>query len=141
MRLDAYFQSPEIYRRSMTVLEIGAGTAQPLARTLGDTFLMNDKYRCALIRINPIKERLSQFADEQKYFKELIKRQRQQRYILGSNKTVRGEADFTVKNKLEDDNRHVVLVEEKKYAMLKNEMIEIQLGAEEGLTLLNEYIR
>ena len=124
----------------MTVLEIGAGTAQPLARALGDTFLTNDKYRCALIRINPVKERLSQFADEKKYFKELIRRQRQQRYIVG-NKTVRGEADFVVKNKLEDDNRHVVLEEDKKYAMLKNELIEIQLGAEEGLTLLNEYVR
>ena len=66
--LDNYFKSPEIYKRSVTVIEIGAGTAQPLARKLGETFLKNDKYRCALIRINPVKERDSQFQDERKYF-------------------------------------------------------------------------
>ena len=41
----------------MTVLEIGAGPVQPLARNLGETMLKNDKYRCALIRINPVRER------------------------------------------------------------------------------------
>ena len=73
-RLETYFQSPAIYRRSVTVLEIGAGPVQPLARSLGETFLKNDKYRCALIRLNPVKERSSQYEDEQKYFRELIKR-------------------------------------------------------------------
>jgi hypothetical protein len=43
----------------MTVLEIGAGPVQPLAREIGESFLKNDKYRCALIRINPVKERRS----------------------------------------------------------------------------------
>ena len=58
-RLQDYFMSPAINKRSITVLEIGAGPAQPLARKLAETFLKNDKYRCALIRINPVKERLS----------------------------------------------------------------------------------
>lgn len=67
-KLNAYFQSPQILKRSVTILEIGAGTAQPLSRRLGETFLKNDKYRCAMIRINPVKERDSQFKDEKKYF-------------------------------------------------------------------------
>ena len=45
-----------------------------------------------------------------------------------------------MRNKLEDDNRHLVLEEEKKYALIKNELIEIQLGAEEGLTMLHAYV-
>ena len=73
-RLEDYFESPEINKRSITVLEIGAGPAQPIAKKLAETFLKNDKYRCALIRINPVKERFSQFEDEKNYFKELIKR-------------------------------------------------------------------
>ncbi len=51
------------------------------------------------------------------------------------------ESDFEVRNKLKDDNRQVVLEEERKYAMLKNELIEIQLNAVEGLTMLHEYVR
>ena len=42
---------------------------------------------------------------------------------------------------LESDNRHLVLEEEREYAMLKNELIEIQLGAEEGLTMLQEFVK
>lgn len=49
--------------------------------------------------------------------------------------------NFKVRNKLHDDNRQIVLEEEKKYALLKNELIEIQLKAEEGLTMLNEFVR
>ena len=49
--------------------------------------------------------------------------------------------NFNVRNKLHDDNRQIVLEEEKKYALLKNELIEIQLKAEEGLTMLNEFVR
>ena len=60
-RLEDYFKSQAINKRSITVIEIGAGPAQPLARKLAEIFLKNDKYRCALIRINPVKERLSQF--------------------------------------------------------------------------------
>jgi len=45
--------------KSITVLEIGAGPVQPLARAVGEDLLKNDKTRCALIRINPIKERRS----------------------------------------------------------------------------------
>lgn len=45
----------------MTVLEIGAGPVQPLARTIGEEFLKNDKIRSALIRINPRIERKGQF--------------------------------------------------------------------------------
>ena len=48
---------------------------------------------------------------------------------------------FIYRNKLDDDNRHLVLEEERQYALLKNELIEIQLGAEEGLTLLNEFVQ
>jgi len=47
--------------RSITVLEIGAGPSQPLAREFGESLLFNDKYRTALIRINPVKERKSQY--------------------------------------------------------------------------------
>jgi len=60
------------------VLEIGAGPVQPLARTFAETFLKNDKYRCALIRINPVKERLSQYEHERQQFEDLVK----QRLVL-----------------------------------------------------------
>jgi hypothetical protein len=39
------------------VLEIGAGPVQPLAREYARMFLLNEKYRCCVIRINPVKER------------------------------------------------------------------------------------
>ena len=41
-------------------------------------------------------------------------------------------------DKLKDDNRHIVLEEERRIALLKNQLIEIELGAEEGLSLLNQ---
>ena len=63
-KLNDYFQSPEINKRSITVIEIGAGSAQPLAKKMAEMFLKNDKYRCALIRINPVAERHSQYKDE-----------------------------------------------------------------------------
>lgn len=84
-RMQEYFESPAIHKRSITVIEIGAGPAQPLARKLADMFLNNDKYRCAVIRINPVLERLSQYKDEQNYFKDLIKRQRQQDRVNDTN--------------------------------------------------------
>ena len=46
-----------------------------------------------------------------------------------------------VRNKLNDDNRHLVFEEERKIALLKNQLIEINLGAEEGLSMLNQYVR
>ena len=46
-----------------------------------------------------------------------------------------------VRNKLNDDNRHLVFEEERKIALLKNQLIEINLGAEEGLSMLNHYVR
>lgn len=60
-------------KRSMTVLEIGAGPVQPLARSVGEDFLLNDKYRCALLRLNPVKERVSQYKWEILEFSKLIR--------------------------------------------------------------------
>lgn len=45
----------------MTILEIGAGPSQPLARELGRSRYLNDKYKATLISLNPVKERLEQF--------------------------------------------------------------------------------
>jgi hypothetical protein len=67
-----YFERDDILRRSVTVIEVGAGPVQPLAREFGEMFLKNDKYRCALIRINPIKERSSQYNDERDKFQNLV---------------------------------------------------------------------
>ena len=61
--------------------------------------------------------------------------------MLFSNQNTKEHLDFTYRNKLEDDNRSVVLEEEKEYAMKKNELIEIQLGAAEGLSMLHEFVR
>jgi len=63
-RMNEFFAKPEVNKHSITVLEIGAGPAQPLAREFAELFLKNDKYRCALIRINPVKERSSQYRYE-----------------------------------------------------------------------------
>ena len=40
------------------------------------------------------------------------------------------QRDFEVRNKVEEDSRHLVLEEEKEYSLLKNQLIEIQLTAE-----------
>ena len=45
--------------------------------------------------------------------------------MLFSNQNTKEHLDFTYRNKLDDDNRSVVLEEEKEYAMKKNELIEI----------------
>ena len=45
-----------------------------------------------------------------------------------------------MRNKLDDDNRSITLDEEREYVKLKNELIEIQLNAKEGLTLLSEAV-
>jgi hypothetical protein len=36
----------------MTILEIGAGTCQPLARDIAEDILKFDKFRTCLVRIN-----------------------------------------------------------------------------------------
>ena len=99
-----------------------------MAKKLGEMFLRNDKYRCALIRINPVKERWSQYEDEKTYFTELIKRQRQRARLPehGRDKAEVPELLASqVRNKLYDDNRHLVLEEERSIALLKNQLIEI----------------
>jgi hypothetical protein len=58
-RMQAYFDRGDINKRSLTVIEIGAGPVQPIAREFAELFLKNDRYRCCLIRINPVKERTS----------------------------------------------------------------------------------
>lgn len=58
-RMQAYFEREDINKRSLTVIEIGAGPVQPIAREFAELFLKNDRYRCCLIRINPVKERAS----------------------------------------------------------------------------------
>lgn len=56
---------------------------------------------------------------------------------FGNQTREREYLKFSVKDKLnEEDNKHLVLDEERKYASLKNELIELQLGAEQGLILL-----
>ena len=57
--LEDFLQRPDIKKHSVTVLEIGAGPVQPLAREFAEQFLKNDRVRCCLIRINPNKERTS----------------------------------------------------------------------------------
>ena len=41
----------------------------------------------------------------------------------------------------EADTRHITLKEDKEYSELKNELIEIQLGAEEALVELHKHVR
>ena len=60
-------------KRSITVLEIGAGPSQPISRSLGENLLKNDKYRCSLIRINPIRERKSLYEWEQEEITKILK--------------------------------------------------------------------
>jgi len=72
-RFEDYLASKPINKRSVTVLEIGAGPVQPLARQMAHRFYMNDKYRSALIRINPVKERLSQYKNEAGEIEKVIK--------------------------------------------------------------------
>lgn len=58
-RMQAIFEREDTNKRSLTVIEIGAGPVQPIAREFAELFLKNDRYRCCLIRINPVKERAS----------------------------------------------------------------------------------
>lgn len=129
-RLDEHFSKPEIYKHSVTVLEIGAGPVQPLARELAELFLQNDKYRCCLIRINPVRERRSQYQYERERFEQFVK-DNQMRPIEEFNLTAENIPNF-----LEDDVRAETLDEEKRYTNLKNDLIEIELPAKEALPLL-----
>ncbi len=53
-RMNNFFKQEDIHKHSVTILEIGAGPVQPLAREFAEIFLKNDRYRCCLVRINPI---------------------------------------------------------------------------------------
>lgn len=75
-RMNEFFQRADIKRHSVTVLEIGCGPVQPLAREFAEVFLKNDRYRCCLIRINPLKERTSQYKHEQTQFESIINNSR-----------------------------------------------------------------
>jgi hypothetical protein len=54
-------------------LEIGAGPVQPLAREIGEDLLKTDSYRTALVRINPVRERGSQYHWEKEEIEKLLK--------------------------------------------------------------------
>ena len=58
--------------RSLTIIEIGASPAFPQVRRLAETKLLNDKVRCCLIRINPIKERQSLYNWEEREITKII---------------------------------------------------------------------
>jgi hypothetical protein len=58
-------------RRSFTILEIGAGPVQPLAREMAKLKMLNDKYKATLIRINPLKERNGQYTWEKEQFEKI----------------------------------------------------------------------
>jgi hypothetical protein len=102
--------------RSMTVLEIGAGPVQPLARHVGETFLKNDKYRCALIRINPIRERRSQYRAEKEAIQKLIDNNQ----VYDKEGQPIGLSDFEVPDYVGQDNRYITNEEQKEYDALKN---------------------
>lgn len=59
-------------RSSFVILEIGAGPVQPLAHEMAKMRFLNDRYRSTLIRINPIKERLSHYAWEKQQFEFIV---------------------------------------------------------------------
>lgn len=135
-RMNSFLQQKDINKHSVTVLEVGAGPSQPLAREFGQLFYTNDTYRCCLIRINPIKERTSQYKREKELFDELVT-QHSKRAIDGSlqvTKQLTEVPDF--RQQKPADMRSVVLEEEQKYAALKNELIEIELPAKDGLWML-----
>lgn len=52
-------------RRQFTILEIGCSCVQPLARKLAMERWLNDKYKCTLIRINPLHERPELYQEEE----------------------------------------------------------------------------
>ena len=49
----------------MTIIEIGASCVQPLVRAVARERWLNDKYRCTLIRINPLHERQELYQEEE----------------------------------------------------------------------------
>ena len=58
-------------RKKFVILEIGAGPAQPLAREMANMRYLNDKYKCTLIRINPMKERLEHYKWEKEQYEKI----------------------------------------------------------------------
>ena len=92
--------------------------------------LKNDSYRTALVRVNPIRERSSQYKWERGEIEKLIK----ENIESGMEFDV---PDFTIK-----DMRSITKEEDKQYAALKNQLIEVQAGAKDALRLIkNELIR
>ena len=55
----------------MCIIEIGTSPVQPIARELAMKKYLNDKYKCTLIRINPIKERTKEYQWEESKFDEI----------------------------------------------------------------------
>lgn len=95
----------------MTILEVGAGPVQPLAREVGEIFLKNDKVRCALIRINPIKERRSQYKWEKEQVQKLLK----------ENTTEDDRVlEFEVPDYVGMDSKYITKDEQREYDALKN---------------------
>ena len=128
---DYYIQWLEpVFKRSLTVIEIGAGPVQPIAREFAEGNLKNDKYRCALIRINPIKERRSQYLHERE---EILK-------IVNSQGEDYNPDNTILPDYLRMDNSEIVREEEKEYKALKNDLIEIQMGAKDALKMLKKAI-
>ena len=57
----------------MTVLEVGAGIVQPLARELGEERFLDDSVRTALIRVNPDQmQHSSVYQDELEHLQKLF---------------------------------------------------------------------
>lgn len=110
--------------RSITVLELGAGPVQPLAREIGEDLLKTDTYRTALVRVNPVRERASQYQWEREEINKLLKEHQDS----GMDFEV---PDFTIK-----DMRAITKEEDKQLEALKNQLIEIQTGAKDALRLI-----
>ncbi|CDW72524.1 UNKNOWN [Stylonychia lemnae] len=127
-------------KRSKTVIEIGAGPAIPLVRSISDAFLNNDKYRCTLIRINPRRERISEYKWEKEQIEKLINEDEAEK--LNNFGEVQINLSKVEELKIPDysqqDLSYLSKDEDREYQALKNELIEIQMGAEEALGLIKQ---
>ena len=97
---------------------------QPLAREIGEDLLKTDSYRTALVRVNPLRERSSQYQWERDEINKLIKDYKD----TGMDVEI---PDYTIK-----DMRAITKEEDKQLQALKNQLIEVQLGAKEALRLI-----
>jgi len=98
--------------RSLTILEIGCGPSQPIARSIADDLLKSDKYRCALVRINPVRERTSQYQWEKKELAQLLSDH--------TDPHTREISDFEVPDLVFKDHSALVREEEKQLNALQN---------------------